>query len=72
MSRATAASNQKEYLIPRDFDNKKVAKIIEKIINMNEQDYSILSDSCRDIWREFYSAEKNYYNFSQFLCKLVE
>ncbi len=57
------------YLIKIDFKAKDVAKLIEKIIQLNLNDYVKLRDNSRKKWELNYNAPENYMKFAMKIIK---
>lgn len=60
------------FLLPEDFSIYELEKLIRKIINMNAQDYCVMCQNARDIYRQRFCAKKNYPEFSLNLKEIGE
>lgn len=58
------------YLIDKDFEAGDLARMIEDIYHMNQQDYFNLRNSTRDFWEKHFNAKKNFDEFSETILNL--
>lgn len=52
-------------LLSKDLTSIDLAKAIDKILSLTEEEYSILRENAYQIWKEKYFAESNYLKFSE-------
>lgn len=62
-------NNFNGYLLKKDFHEDELADLIEKIINMEDENYLVLCQNSRQIWDDKFNADKNYNNFVTDLLK---
>lgn len=59
------------FLLESDFSTGKLSELIIMFYKMNECEYLQFRNNSREIWEEFFSAEKNYLDFCIYLQNLI-